>query len=153
MPDPKKKKPPALSVVASKAIDGRPKAPADLTPDQQTLWDRVVGSEPADFFKTPATQLLLRDYVRHTTSAEHLSRIIDGHIAFVQTPPEEREEGERPMSLKDVDVLMKMRDRETKAAAAKATSLRLTNQSRYTTRAAGTAGKKTQESKPWHDVG
>jgi hypothetical protein len=48
-----------------------------------------------------------------------------------------------------------MRDRETKALADKATKLRLTNQSRYTPGAAGTAAKKaaTAEAKPWQMTG
>jgi hypothetical protein len=50
-----------------------------------------------------------------------------------------------------LDRLTKMRDRETKAAADKATKLRLTNQSRYTPQAAGTASKNNGAAnlKPW----
>jgi hypothetical protein len=55
-----------------------------------------------------------------------------------------------PDVVKQYERLLKMRDRETKAAADKATKLRLTNQSRYTQRAAATAAKHASaERKPW----
>jgi hypothetical protein len=130
----------ALSVVAG-SIDGRPRAPSDLTEDEQGIWDRTVANEAADTFKTAALQQLLRDYCRHVATSERLSLQI--------------ERGTRDgsnMSLDDLTKLIRIRDCETKASADKATKLRLTNQSRYTPQAAATAAKNVTANKPWDQV-
>ena len=134
----------SLSIVAG-AIDGRPKAPSELTKSQAQIWDRVVANEAADTFKTAALQNLLRDYCRHTDTADRLTRDIDKtEEAWLLD-----EEG-----LRRFDKMLAMRDRETKASADRATKLRLTNQSRYTPQAAGTAAKKAStELKPWQMTG
>jgi hypothetical protein len=128
----------ALSVVAGTDIDGRPQAPSDLTPFQRGVWDRTVANEAADVFRTAALQQLLKEYCRHVETADRLSKQVD------------RATGEGSnLSYQDIDCLLRMRDRETKALADKATKLRLTNQSRYTPGAASTASKKASERKPW----
>lgn len=132
----------SLSVIAG-SIDGRPRAPDDLTEYQQGVWDRIVGSESADFFRSAASQQLLKEYCRHVESAHRVSSMIGLY--------------EKPGAAVDLDEyekLLRMRDRETKALADKATKLRLTNQSRYTPAAAGTAAKKAAtERKPWQMTG
>jgi hypothetical protein len=129
----------ALAVVAGTDIDGRPKAPADMTEFQRGVWERTVANEAADVFRTAALQQLLKEYCRHVETADRLSKQADIYTA----------DGSNH-SLQDIDVLLRMRDRETKALADKATKLRLTNQSRYTPGAAGTAAKKSGEAtKPW----
>lgn len=134
----------SLSVVAG-AIDGRPQAPTDLNKDQQTIWDRTVANEAADVFKTAALQQLLKEYCRHVISAKKLAAMIEAI---------EKLEPMSPDDLGDYDKLLKMRDRETKAIADKATKLRLTNQARYTPQAAATAAKKAGEGlKPWQMAG
>jgi hypothetical protein len=131
----------ALSVVAG-SIDGRPKAPDDLTQDQQDIWDRTVANEAADTFKTAALQQLLKEYCRHVDTAARLSRQVDRAVDECSN-----------LSLQEVDTLLRMRDRETKALSDKATKLRLTNQSRYTPQAAATAAKNAgQAGKPWDRV-
>lgn len=128
----------ALSVVAGTDIDGRPQAPSDLTEFQRGVWDRTVANEAADVFRTAALQQLLKEYCRHVETADRLSKQVD------------RATGEGSnLSYQDIDCLLRMRDRETKALADKATKLRLTNQSRYTPGAASTASKKASERKPW----
>jgi hypothetical protein len=136
----------ALSVVAATKIDGRPKAPDDITDEQKVVWDSVTASEPADFFKTSAVRELLKDYCRHVVTALVLTRRIE-----LQMDREALEAtGTKALSMREMDCLLKMRDRETKAVGDKATKLRLTNQSRYNTRAAANAGAKVnKESKPW----
>lgn len=130
----------ALSVVAGTDIDGRPKAPSDLTEFQRGVWDRTVANEAADMFKTAALQQLLREYCRHVETAARLSKQVDRAT----------DEGSN-MSMQEVEVLLRCRDRETRALADKATKLRLTNQSRYTPGAAATASKNAgAEKKPWH---
>jgi adenylate cyclase len=131
----------ALSIVAGTEIDGRPKAASDLTEFQVDVWTRTVANEAADTFKTAALQQLLKEYCRHVETAHCLTQQIDR--AMIATN----------MSLQELDTLLRMRDRETKALADKATKLRLTNQSRYTPGAAGTASKKASDKKPWQAVG
>lgn len=129
----------ALSVVAG-SIDGRPSPPASLSKEQSEVWERTVANEAADVFKTSALQQLLQEYCRHVVSARRLAGLI------------ETVEGQKDLTdedLKAYDKLLKMRDRETKAIADKATKLRLTNQSRYTPQSAATAAKKATDRKPW----
>ena len=133
----------SLSVVVG-SIDGRPQAPADLTKEQRDIWERVVANEAADVFKTAALQQLLKEYCRHCASALKLARMVEAIEALPRMEPDD---------LEDYDRLLKMRDRETKAIADKATKLRLTNQARYTPQAAATAAKKSGERKPWQAAG
>lgn len=134
----------ALAVVGGTDIDGRPKPPGDLTDFQREVWERTVANEAADVFRTAALQQLLKEYCRHVESAHRLSQVVDRHLAAEATN----------ISLEDLDRLTRMRDRETKALADKATKLRLTNQSRYTPGAAATAAKRgASERKPWQSVG
>ena len=128
----------ALSVVAGTAIDGRPKPPSDLTEYQQEVWERTVAGEAADMFGTAALQQLLKEYCRHVATAHLLTEEIDRALISGTN-----------RSLTEMDVLLRMRDRETKALADKATKLRLTNQSRYTPGAAATASTRPRSSKPW----
>ncbi len=129
----------ALSVVAGK-IDGRPKAPEDLTQFQREVWDRTVSNEASGFFKTAALQQLLKEYCRHVESAHKLAGMIQ---MFEQAQAMDDED------IAQYERLLKMRDRETKAIGDKATKLRLTNQSRYTPQAAATAAKNASPSKVW----
>jgi hypothetical protein len=133
----------SLSVVAGRAIDGRPPAPSDLTQFQREVWDRTVANEATDTFKTAALQQLLRDYCGHVETAHALTIQINKAI--------------EPDSDVDIDALTKLvrlRDCETKASADKATKLRLTNQSRYTPATAATAAKNASEAKkPWQMTG
>lgn len=135
----------ALAVVAGTDIDGRPKPPADLTEFQRGVWERTVANEAADTFRTAALQQLLVEYCRHVQSADRLARMIQAT---------ERLEVLSADDLEDLERMLRMRDKETKALADKATKLRLTNQSRYTPQAAGTAAKKAAtERKPWQVTG
>src|SRR5690554_3100423 len=132
----------ALSVVAG-SIDGRPRAPDELTEGQREIWDRTVANEAADTFRTAALQQLLKEYCRHVETAARLSVQVDRATDIGSN-----------MEMDELDKLLRMRDRETKALADKATKLRLTNQSRYTPGAAATASKKAAtERKPWQAVG
>lgn len=130
----------SLSVVVG-SIDGRPLPPGDLTKDQRAVWERTVANEAADTFRTAALQQLLKEYCRHAVSAAKCASMIEAMERLPQMSPDD---------LADYDKLLKMRDRETKALADKATKLRLTNQSRYTPQAAATAAKRSSgELKPW----
>lgn len=91
-----------------------------------------------EVFKTAALQQLLKEYCRHVDTAARLTKRVDRATA----------DGSN-MTLQEVEILLRCRDRETKALADKATKLRLTNQSRYTPASAGTAQKKASETKLW----
>lgn len=128
----------SLSIVAGVDIDGRASSPSDLTPFQREVWEQTVATQAADVFKTAALQQLLREYCRHVESAHRVSSMIE----LLEQPG-------AAVDLDEYEKLLRMRDRETKALADKATKLRLTNQSRYTPSAAATLGKKVTEKKPW----
>ena len=131
----------ALSIAAGR-FDCRPSAPLELTVAQRAVWTRIVSDEAMDVFKTAALQQMLKDYCRHVCTAEMLSNEID-------RTPVEWLRGKEELRL--FDKLLAMRDRETKAIADKATKLRLTNQSRYTPRAASTAAQSAGLPRPWDD--
>jgi hypothetical protein len=134
----------ASLTVISGTIDGRPNPPKELTEAQAEIWERTVANESADTFKTAALQQLLKEYCRHVVSAQRLAGLIEAVEGLGILSSDD---------MADYDRLLKMRDRETKAIADKATKLRLTNQSRYTPQAAATAARKATERKPWQAAG
>lgn len=130
------------AALATKAerVDRRPDPPGDLSETQARVWRETVATEPADFFRTSALREMLKNYCRHTATVVEL----DVQIRSLPTKATLHPEFGRV-----VERLLKMRERETKAAADKATKLRLTNQSRYTPQAAATAARKSGASRPW----
>jgi hypothetical protein len=75
-----------------------------------------------------------------------------GHVGHLEPPVGRVRRGsiEDDEGLKRYEILCRLRERETKAAADKATKLRLTNQSRYVPNVAGTAAKNsTAAARPW----
>lgn len=127
-----------LRLAVSNIADSRPAAPSDLTAKEAAVWDKVVAGEPADFFKTAAVKVLLGEFCRHKIRAAWVADCIGTMIA--------REDSD----LEDVDRLMKMAERESRACLSIATKLRLTNQSRYTPhRAASEAAKVASGRRPW----
>lgn len=129
-------------VVLQGGLAKRPEPPKDLNDAQAKVWRETVAAESVTFFDTAALQSMLKDYCRHTVTAAEMSALIDKYDLSIPMDDE---------TAKLLDRLTKMRDRETKAAADKATKLRLTNQSRYTPKAAGTASKNNGASnlRPW----
>lgn len=131
----------AQTTVVQGAFGQRPEPPADLSEAAAEIWRRTTASESVEFFKTAALQSMLADYCRHTETADLLTAQIDAFDPLWLTT----EDG-----LKRYDLLLKLRERETRSSADKATKLRLTNQARYTPRAAEAAGRKASVvKKPW----
>lgn len=129
-----------VSVVAG-SFGKRPEPPADLSEAEAEIWRETVASEAADFFATAALRGMLADYCRHRASANKVSDVIN----VFQADWLKNAEG-----AKRYHGLLKMRDLETRAAADKATKLRLTNQSRYTPQSAATASKNAAKGlRPW----
>jgi hypothetical protein len=119
----------------------RPEPPVELDEGEAAIWREITASEAADFFGTAALRALLKDYCRHRAAGDRISEVIRMF---------------KPEWLKSLDGakryhgLLKMRDLEGRAAADKATKLRLTNQSRYTPQAASTASRNAPKGKrPW----
>jgi hypothetical protein len=131
----------SISVLPTAFEGNRPDAPAELNEDQAAIWNDIVRGEAAGWFNTPALQGMLVDYCRHTATAKLLGKQIDGTSL----------EGLKGPELKRYETMLKLRTKETSAAAAMATKLRLTNQSRYTPKAAGTASRQSAGigRKPW----
>ena len=124
-------------------FQGRPKPPRGLNERQKEIWDRTIISEAPSFFCTFALQDMLADYCRHRERAETLGATIN------EFEPEWAKSANGARKLKD---LLKMRDGESRAAADKATKLRMTNQSRYTPQTgAAAASAKAEGPEPWED--
>ena len=108
--------------------------PAGLTEDQAEVWRSVVGARSADFFGEDAAPLL-EEYCRVVVMCRLLAVQIEAGIA-----------GGDAAELK---ALLDMRDKESRRMTSLATKLRITNQSRYTPQAAGTAAKRGAGGKVW----
>lgn len=120
----------------------RPEPPSDLTEGQAKIWREIVASEPADFFASMATQVLLKHACFHAESVEMLNH------EFRNFKGEWLKSAE---GMKRYDAFLKARGEETRRYALIATRLRLTNQSRYTPQAAATASRNTAKVRPWEE--
>ena len=82
---------------------------------------------------------LLQNYCRHQAGADEMSELIDSfQLEWLKDAA----------GMRRYEWLVEMREKESRAAAQMATKLRLTNQSRYTNRAAASAVQDQQEHKP-----
>lgn len=94
----------------------RVRPPADLTDEQVEVWVAVVNSQAADWFDE-STAPLLAQYCRHVIEAKRLARM------------REQSDGFKEFSLEDLDLLLRMQERESRAVAMLATKMRLSQQS------------------------
>ena len=124
---------------AVQELDRRMPPPAHLTEFQSQLWVAITATKPSDWFLADTAELLA-SYVKHASQA----RVIDGQIDDFEPEWLQKTEG-----LDRYDKLLKCRERETRAMASLATKLRLTQQSRYTPKAAATQTKSGGAKKPW----
>jgi hypothetical protein len=100
----------------------RPLAPMDLDDEEATEWDAIVSRCPSDWFPRE-THALLGAFCRHVVGLRRLSQLLHQH-----------EHGDPGTKVDDAwlqryDVLLRMRDRETRGLSSLATRLRLTQQS------------------------
>ena len=123
------------AVVASQRL----KAPAHLTDAEMTIWNEVVNDHPASTFTTTHAPML-EMYCRHIVQGRVISdEILNFDRAWIADDD----------GLKRYDRLLAMAERESRAAAALARSLRITRQS-LAPDVAGTAVKRYDKSrKPW----
>ena len=117
-----------LSVI--QGIPERPQPPSELTPDQAEEWREIVASLPVDWFSRAVWPLLMQ-YVRHVCNARHIAGLIEAHDV---------DTGDRSALLR-FNRLLGMQERQSGTLAGLATRMRLTNQSRYTARSAGSRAK------------
>ena len=124
----------SLSVVpVSLAVRLTP--PPDLTTGQAALWIAAVDSKPVEWFGDDSAPLL-KEYVRAAAMCDALE--LQVQAAMVSSEPG------------DVKGFLDMRDKESKRLLSIATKLRLTQQSRYTPKAANTANNRVGAgAKPW----
>lgn len=111
-----------------------PTAPASATDHERRLWDLTVRSFPHDWFRGSDLPLLL-ELVRALAMADNLAERIAGCE-----------------DIANLKLLLELRDRETRRAAALATKLRTPPQSRSDRHVAGVKGKRTTSARPWDRV-
>ena len=128
----------SLSVVSSGALIERPAAPDELADEMKVEWLAVVDRMPADWF-TRETHSILSQYCRHVVAANRVAQLVC-----------QWEELGDISDLATYDQLLKMQEREGRAISALATRMRITQQAKYSTRAADTASNKSKGGgKPW----
>lgn len=121
-------------------LDKRPEPPKVLSERQSQIWRDVVASEAMGMFDTSALQDLLINYCRAQDGVNQVQTEI-GRLGYSL---------ENPDVFKKYQILDRMRKDNIRMVKDLATCLRITNQSRYTPKAAGTAQKnKGAASKPW----
>lgn len=122
----------------------RPDAPYSLTDEQAAIWRTVVDDLPADWFR-PHNHALLAQYCRHVATSDALAAMIADCLKGTapKTP-----KGRRQIDVGGLDRLLKMQEREGRAASSLATRLRLTIQA---TRAADTKKPPATIDAPWEE--
>lgn len=123
----------SLSVVAT-GVPQRMEPQSDLTESQAQLWRDVVNTKPVDWF-APDSAPLLAEYVRGVDMCNRLALLIEAATAGGEVG--------------EVKALLDMRDKESRRVTSLATKMRLSQQSRYTDKAAGTADRKAGKDRPW----
>jgi len=114
----------------------RPVAPDHLTDDEAEVWEAVVACMAGDYFTAPQLDQLA-NMCRHIVTARRISAWVEKTLA-----------GDTEGDIADVDQLLRMRERETRAANALARSLRLTKQSQISPK--GAHGQQaSNRPKPW----
>lgn len=127
----------SLSVVPVQPL-ARVSAPDGLSKEEAQLWRQVVDSKPADWFGEDSAPLLM-EYVRAKVSCDVLHAQVQAALA-----------GGEAKEIKDA---MQLRDMESRRLLSIGTKLRLTQQSRYTPKAASTADRGAGGRKPWQVAG
>ena len=98
-----------------------PQAPAELTAEQSLIWNDIVHGLAADYFMEE-TFPLLAQYCKHITRARHLAQLVD------------KMEGKKKLDADGIRAyrdLLRSEEEQTRAIAALATKMRLSQQSTY----------------------
>lgn len=138
-----KRGPKSLAEIATVAasqvqVTARMDAPYDLADEESEVWKSIIESLPADWI-TPGSAPVLAAYCRCAVQARRLGQLIKS----VELGKDEYDLG---MHLE----LIREHGKVANTLKTLATSLRLTQQSRYTPQRAGTA-RTARGRKPWAD--
>jgi hypothetical protein len=126
----------ALAALAQNVIEvPRYEPPVDMPDEQQAIWTRIINRQPAEWF-TDANIDLLENYIRHLAGATRINILIS------------KTERKKSFDVDEYDKLLKMRERETRAASSLATRMRLTQQAQYSDRKTQPASKTIEA--PWN---
>jgi hypothetical protein len=109
------------------AAEPRLRAPQGLSEDEVDLFLAIVGKLPASFFDVQDSEQLAA-YCRHVSAAKGLSRTISAFNPKWMA---------KPGGAERLDLLLRMREREPRAALAYARSLRLTRSAQVRPETAG----------------
>ena len=124
-----------LATVQIVDVVPRPAAPDHLSDDEAQIWENAVSGMRADCFRR-ADFDTLANMCCHIVSARDVTEWIRRALE------------DEDMGIADIDRLLRMRERETRAANALARSMRLTKQAQYSAR--GAAGKISPDGqRPW----
>ena len=107
-----------LAIASVTEIGRRPEPPEDLTPEQAAEWMAVVNRLPADWFPRE-THALLSQYCRHVICGREVAALLAEAVGNPDT------------DLNKLDQLLKMQEREGRAASSLATRMRITQQATY----------------------
>lgn len=114
-----------------------PEAPSELTDEMKVEWTEIVERMPADWF-TRETHPLLTQYCRHVICARHVAKLIELEMA------------KDVKNVQDYNRLLKMQSLESSNITSLATKMRITQQSKYSEKAAHTAAANANNGpKPW----
>lgn len=112
----------AQSIQPVSIDDGPIPAPEHLNEAQGKIWKSIVRRLGNDWFPTEVHNLLAA-YCQHVCNGRRIAAMIDAHEA------EDTIDHFDPLWLTTYDKLLKMLERENRAASSAATRLRITNQS------------------------
>jgi hypothetical protein len=96
----------------------RPLPPEELTEEQASEWQAVVGRLPAEWFPRE-THGMLAQYCRHVVAARRVAQL----IASVEEAPD--------LDVENYDRLLKMQEREGRAMSSLATRMRISQQATF----------------------
>lgn len=121
------------------SLGARPQPPICLNDRAIDEWRRVVNRMPSDWF-TDETISLLQAYCEHVAEGEVIQLMIE------KVRPTAMADDESYKRYRD---LLRDKELQTRATLSCATKMRITQQSSYTTKAAGTGKKNASTNKPW----
>ncbi len=124
-------------MISSPVVIPRPDCPYELDDKEAVVWFRVINALPAGWF-TPENYDMLSEYCRAKISLDDLS----GRIKKWRKAKGAKEYKDYSRMINDQRALQAN-------FYGMATKMRMTQQARYTTQAAGTATKNLISSKPW----
>lgn len=118
------------------------RAPPYLSKAQSDVWAQTVAAKPADWFGRESAPMLAM-YCRAVASAEHLARIVDKF---------ERRKRLDSDGMHAYGIALASMEKQSKLVISLSTKMRLTQQSQYTPKAAGTASRRAGAAKkPWDE--